>query len=542
MKRIKDSVVMKSLLGLMILLVLYSVVVAFIGFRGVTNALLEQYADGAFRTARTAAADVDANRIEEYRGSGGVSEEYLRVWSQLDELCNTQDATFVYVIEPDRTDYGHITFLFSTIHAGSPYTYYEFGYVRETTNDDYKAKYRLLCEGRSERELVIRDKGYIETDAHITAMIPLKDDTGATAAILCVQRQRDALTTARKSLIAKVLAALVMIGFAAFVVQSLYLNRVFLYPVRTITDEANRFARENITVGKKLTERIRNTDEIGQLAESIDSMEDQIKSYVRNLTRITADSERMATELSLASRIQEDMLPNIYPAFPDRHEFDIHASMDPAREVGGDFYNFILVDDDHLALMIADVSGKGVPGALFMMASMILMTNSVRMGRRPGEVLEYTNNVICARNREQMFITVWLGILEISTGRLTAANAGHEYPVLMRSGGKYELIKDKHGFVIGGMEDMKYREYELILRRGDKLFLYTDGVPEAVDTENRMLGTERMLSALNSDPDAAPRSTIRNVRREMDAFTGSAEQFDDITMLALSYFGPDAEE
>ena len=325
-------------------------------------------------------------------------------------------------------------------------------------------------------------------------------------------------------------------------VQSLYLNRVFLYPVRTITDEANRFARENITVGKKLTERIRNTDEIGQLAESIDSMEDQIKSYVRNLTRITADSERMATELSLASRIQEDMLPNIYPAFPDRHEFDIHASMDPAREVGGDFYNFILVDDDHLALMIADVSGKGVPGALFMMASMILMTNSVRMGRRPGEVLEYTNNVICSRNREQMFITVWLGILEISTGRLTAANAGHEYPVLMRSGGKYELIKDKHGFVIGGMEDMKYREYELILRRGDKLFLYTDGVPEAVDTENRMFGTERMLSALNSDPDAAPRSTIRNVRREMDAFTGSAEQFDDITMLALSYFGPDAEE
>ena len=542
MKRIKDSVVMKSLLGLMILLVLYSVVVAFIGFRGFTNALLEQYADGAFRTARTAAADVDANRIEEYRGSGGVSEEYLRVWSRLDELCNTQDATFVYVIEPDRTDYGHITFLFSTIHAGSPYTYYEFGYVRETTNDDYKAKYRLLCEGRSERELVIRDKGYIETDAHITAMIPLKDDTGATAAILCVQRQMDALTTARKSFIAKVLAALVMIGFAAFVVQSLYLNRVFLYPVRTITDEANRFARENITVGKKLTERIRNTDEIGQLAESIDSMEDQIKSYVRNLTRITADSERMATELSLASRIQEDMLPNIYPAFPDRHEFDIHASMDPAREVGGDFYNFILVDDDHLALMIADVSGKGVPGALFMMASMILITNSVRMGRRPGEVLEYTNNVICARNREQMFITVWLGILEISTGRLTAANAGHEYPVLMRSGGKYELIKDKHGFVIGGMEDMKYREYELILRRGDKLFLYTDGVPEAVDTENRMFGTERMLSALNSDPDAAPRSTIRNVRREMDAFTGSAEQFDDITMLALSYFGPDAEE
>ena len=541
MKKIKDSVVLKSLLGLMILLVLYSVVVACIGFRGFTDALLEQYTEGAFRTARTAAMVVDANRIEEYRSSGGVTEEYSRVWERLDELCNTQDATFVYVIEPDRTDYGHITFLFSTIHADSPYTYYEFGYVRETTNDDYKAKYRLLCEGMSDRELVIRDKGYIETDAHITAMVPLTDDMGSVRAILCVQRQMDTLTTARKDFIARVLIALILIGFAAFVGQSLYLTRVFLYPVRTITDEANRFARENITVGKKLTERIKNTDELGRLAESIDSMEDQIKNYVRNLTRITADSERMATELSLASRIQDDMLPNIYPAFPDRYEFDIHATMDPAREVGGDFYNFFLVDEDHLGLMIADVSGKGVPGALFMMSSMILLTNSVRMGRDPGEVLEYVNETICANNREQMFITVWLGILEISTGRITAATAGHEYPALMRSGGQYELIKDKHGFVIGGMEGMKYREYELVLSRGDKFFLYTDGVPEAVNTNNEMFGTERMLTALNSEPDADPLTTLKNVRRSMDTFTGNAEQFDDITMLSLSYFGPDGE-
>ncbi len=246
---------------------------------------------------------------------------------------------------------------------------------------------------------------------------------------------------------------------------------------------------------------------------------------------------RIKSELDLATRIQADMLPNIYPAFPDRREFDIYAAMDPAKEVGGDFYDFFLIDDDHLCMVMADVSGKGVPAALFMMASKIILANNAMAGKSPAQILTAANAAVCAHNREEMFVTVWLGILEISTGKLTAANAGHEYPILKHADGAYELIKDKHGFVIGGMDGVRYGEYELTLEPGAALFLYTDGVPEATDAEGAMFGTERLLAALNAAPAAAPDAVLQNVRAAVDDFVKGAEQFDDLTMLAFKYMG-----
>ena len=247
--------------------------------------------------------------------------------------------------------------------------------------------------------------------------------------------------------------------------------------------------------------------------------------------------ERSRLELALAQRIQADMLPNIFPAYPERSEFDIYASMDPAKEVGGDFYDYFFVDDDHLGIVMADVSGKGVPAALFMMISKILVQNYAMAGHSVKETLEAVNHQICTNNREEMFVTVWFGILEISTGRLTAANAGHEYPALRTGEGLFELVKDKHGFVIGGMDGVKYREYELQLMPGARLFLYTDGVPEATNAEKELFGTDRMLEALNADPNAAPEDILKNVRAAVDAFVKDAEQFDDLTMLCVEYKG-----
>ena len=243
------------------------------------------------------------------------------------------------------------------------------------------------------------------------------------------------------------------------------------------------------------------------------------------------------TELNMATKIQTSMLPSIFPAFPDRPEFDIYASMDPAKEVGGDFYDFFMTDDDHLAIVIADVSGKGVPAALFMMASRIILSGYAKQGRTPADILEQTNETICQNNPEEMFVTVWLGILEISTGKLTAANAGHEYPVIMHPDGDFELLKDKHGFVIGGMSGMKYTDYELSLEPGSRVFLYTDGVPEAADPEKTPFGTSRMLAALNSRKDASPERMLGGVREAVDGFVRDAEQFDDLTMLGLEYKG-----
>ena len=287
----------------------------------------------------------------------------------------------------------------------------------------------------------------------------------------------------------------------------------------------------------EMKDSYRTHDEIEVLAEAFDDLSKKTRQYIEDITEITKEKERVNTELNMANQIQSSMLPHIFPAFPNRHELDIYATMDPAREVGGDFYDFFLVDEDHLALVIADVSGKGVPGALFMMVSKAILKNTAMMGKSPGEILTATNEMICSNNKMQMFVTVWLGILEISTGKIVAANAGHEYPALSQ-GGAFALLKDKHNFIIGGMDGVRYKEYEIQMKPGDRLFLYTDGVPEATDTENRMFGTDRMLDALNAEPDVSPKRILKNVRGSVDAFVKDSEQFDDLTMMCIEYNGP----
>ena len=328
-----------------------------------------------------------------------------------------------------------------------------------------------------------------------------------------------------------------IVHLAVSIGQVTYLGRRLLHPLQIITKEASRFASENEMRDEKLSSVIKNRDEIGQLARAIDQMEEQIQSYVEKITSITAEEEKMRTELSLAARIQLEALPGTFPAFPDRNEFDIYASMKPAKDVGGDFYDFFLVDDDHLCLVIADVSGKGIPAALFMMVSRTILANIAMMGMSPKEVLEKANEAICANNKEEMFVTVWLGILEISTGKVTAANAGHEYPVLKKPDQDFEILIDKHGFVLGGMEEVKYREYEFDMEPGSKLFLYTDGLPEATDNEQNMFGVELMMDALNESLNLSTKEILDHMKGRVDGFVGSAPQFDDLTMLCIEYFG-----
>ncbi len=250
------------------------------------------------------------------------------------------------------------------------------------------------------------------------------------------------------------------------------------------------------------------------------------------------EQERIVKELSTARQIQKSVLPHIFPPFPDRAEIDLFATMDPAKDVGGDFYDFYFIDEDHLCLVIADVSGKGIPAALFMMLSKRILEDLARQERTPSTILEKANDLLCDNNQAEMFVTVWLGILEISTGKLTAANAGHEFPAICKKGGSFELYKDTHGFVVGGMEGVHYKGYDLQLNPGDKLFVYTDGVPEATDGSGEMFGTDRMITALRSCADNTPEEILQGVRSAVDSFVGDAEQFDDLTMMCLEYKGP----
>ena len=238
-------------------------------------------------------------------------------------------------------------------------------------------------------------------------------------------------------------------------------------------------------------------------------------------------------DLELAKSIQTDSLPNVFPAFPEKTEFDIYASMDPAKAVGGDFYDFYLIDDDHLCLIIADVSGKGIPAALFMMSAKTILHNNALSSYSPAKILEKTNEAICRSNKEGMFVTVWIGILEISSGRLKAANAGHEFPMIKKAEGRFELLKDKHDLVIGVMEGMKYNDYELQLESGAKIFVYTDGLPEATDRFDQMFTTDRVVESLNKYKEKSPRNILEGISKDVNVFVDGAPQFDDLTMLCL---------
>lgn len=283
--------------------------------------------------------------------------------------------------------------------------------------------------------------------------------------------------------------------------------------------------------------KIKTGDELENLANSLKVMEIDLKSYEKDLNKITAEKERISAELNLATNIQADALPSKFPVFTERTEFKIFAKMTPAKEVGGDFYDFFLIDNDHLGLVMADVSGKGVPAALFMMNAKNLIKNYAMLGFGPAETLHQVNLRICESNDADLFVTVWFGILDINTGIITAANAGHDYPAVMHEGGAFALDENVHGMVVGLMDMAKFTDYEIKLEPGSKIFLYTDGVPEATRNDKKMYGLERMIKTLSLNKNLNPEEIIRIVREDVDEFVEDADQFDDITMLCVHYLG-----
>ena len=380
-----------------------------------------------------------------------------------------------------------------------------------------------------------------------TTGVPIFNDDGSIASFILADVSLEELLQGMRSFtilytIATILTVL-LLGF----LLSRHIRKNMVEPINMIAEAAEAYVKDKKD-GGTLSENhfkglgIDTGDEIENLYFTLSDMEKDLNAYEEDLTKAIQEQQRIGTELDLAKRIQEDMLPTIFPPFPERKDFDVYASMIPAKEVGGDFYDYFLIDDDHLCIIMADVSGKGVPAALFMMASKILLKTTAMAIPEPGKILARVNNQICSNNSLEMFVTAWLGILELSTGKLTAANAGHEYPIIRQHGGRYELYRDKHGFVMGGMEGMEYKEYEVLLKPGSEVFLYTDGVTEATSEKNEQFGTKRLLESLNSGLAPELKGVLERVNDAVDVFVGDAPQFDDITMLCLYYAGADATD
>lgn len=520
--------------AVVLLLAVFGVIVSILGFASFTSAFKREYSTSTYHMAATAATLVNGDHLDEYL-AGKEEDEYSRTQSYLDAYCRAMGVSLIYVIDVDTSDYGKFVSIFDSVDNSVDNTIYEpweLGHARETTNEEYRDKYEALYNREKPYETVYNTNPENGLHSHVTTLVPVKDASGDVSGILCIQRPAKELVDARRPYLVTIAISTVLLALIFAFFAGVYIKKQFVLPLRKVAGEATRFAKDN-TRGGGLAD-VSRIEEISNLAVSIDRMEEEMVRNIENLTRVTADNERIETELSLANRIQMNSVPVDFPAFPDRDDFDIYATMTPAKEVGGDFYNFFLIDDDHLAVAIGDVSGKGVPAALFMMVTNILVSYGARSRKSPAAILAFVNDDLCKHNTVDMFVTIWLGILELSSGKLTYSNAGHEDPAIFRkSEGRFELHKTKHGFIAGGMQGMHYADVETVLGNGDRLFIYTDGVPEATNSDEKMFGLDRMLEVLNKDPGVPLDRLLRSIHDDVDEFVGSAPQFDDLTMLCL---------
>ena len=344
------------------------------------------------------------------------------------------------------------------------------------------------------------------------------------------------------SVIRQVLTSAAVLFLATIVLYHFLLKRILLRIAGLKKNVEEYSQTKNPDVAKTIRESKGQEDELGLLSDEFSEMITELEDYMINLQKVTKEKERIGAELSVATQIQADMLPRVFPAFPTRPEFDIYATMNPAKEVGGDFYDFFLVDEKHLAVVIADVSGKGVPAALFMVIAKTLIKNRMQMGEEPAKALMNVNEQLCEGNDAELFVTVWLALIDIETGHVIEANAGHEYPALKRRGGEFELIKTKHSPAVATIEGIRFKQAEFDLNPGDFIYVYTDGVTEATNSNEELFGEERLTRALNNNKEALPGELLPAVRRDIDEFVAEAPQFDDITMLGFLYYGKDGAE
>lgn len=335
-----------------------------------------------------------------------------------------------------------------------------------------------------------------------------------------------------------VIGIAINITFAVAISFLWYVERNIVIPLEMLSDSAKEFATGHADSNEMLKPnyiRINTGDEISSLAQSFNTMMSDIVEYMTNLKEITAEKERIGAELNVATHIQTSMLPCIFPAFPERDEFDIYASMHAAKEVGGDFYDFFVTDDNHLAVVIADVSGKGVPAALFMVIAKTLIKNHAQAGLNPAKVFEITNNQLCENNDAGMFVTAFMGILEIDSGIFTYVNAGHNPPLVSQGGEAAHWLSSKRGFVLAGFEGTKYHEQKINLNSNDSIFLYTDGVTEALNFQEELYSEKRLIElfSVNKLHMKTPGNALNVVSNDIKKFADGAEQADDITMLML---------
>ena len=520
------------IIGAVIFGTLMCIVNSYTGYREFKKELEVIYGTVTEQFAQTAATYVNNQKID-YWLENGADEEWYETNERLVDITEASELVYVYVtkISPD---YKSRTYVFDTVNRKEKNSkIIELGYVQslEKKDDYYIKKLRDVLEYGDNYSMFSYKKG----GGHVTSAVPLYDTTGKPCAIVSVVKPMHEIKEYKKKFLTSIITWALVLTALFIALYTLFLYMGIIRPILFVTYETSHFAEHHGELSGIL-KKVHGRNEIGTLAKSIEKMSLDMNRYISDLTHATAEKERLGAELNVATQIQADMLPRVFPPFENHPEVELFASMKPAKEVGGDFYDFYMIDDDHFAVVVGDVSGKGVPAALFMVITKTLLKDTAAHEHDPAKIFEHVNNILCEGNESGLFVTCWMGILTLSTGELNFANAGHTAPLIMQKG-EIKYLTTKPNLMLAGMEGMPYTKHSITLNKNDRLFIYTDGITEATNADNELYGEGRLLEMIKKINSKSSREILDSIQNDINDFVKDAPQFDDITMLEMAYKG-----
>jgi sigma-B regulation protein RsbU (phosphoserine phosphatase) len=517
---------------LLALMLAMAVILSIVSYMAIRSVYLRFYNEKAQQLVHIVSQRTNWEKLEPFVETGEADEyalDLMEFYNSVKENFLTEG--YLYLFVPGEHSFTYL--IEARTEDEDPDALAKWGDTFEYTEFEYKYLVPDIEAGRAHEEIIYM--GENEYGGGLETWAPVFDSAGNVRAMVEVDIRMPSFRQDLNGFVIRIIGVFILLVAAVLFLTLQYLNRSVTRPIVSLERSVNAYEHGKLELDAS---HYKKDDEIKGLAESFDEMTRRIAAYNEEVTRASAERERIGAEMDVARKMQTDSLPSVFPAFPERSDFDVFAGMIPAREIGGDFYDFFMVDDDHLALTVGDIAGKGIPVALFMVMVKTLIKNRVLQGLGPAEVMQSVSEQMLESDQADIFSTVWLAVIELSTGKGIAANAGHEHPVLRRAGGKFELQAYKHSPPLAAMEGVRFHDHGFQLEPGDTLFIYTDGLTDAVNAKNEIFGPGRIVDALNEEPEASPAMLIQMTKEAVFDYTGRDTQSDDMTMLVFKYFGP----
>ena len=542
MKRNKKKLSTKILSGVLLFaLIILICTAAAVGVYSFTVEIKEA-TDHAFALARSGARVIDGDRILDYINVIGTDANGNKIYYS-DENYN-EILVYLNAIQ-EENDLIMYYYVCVPVEDG-------LLYICDATTSEYPSPQGTV-EPLEPKEKEAVDLAFSRTPVEkrvmfgstrwgnlLTAFSPIFDSSGQPVALVGTDLSLNRILIKFSSYLALILATILVVTLIAAQLLFRVIRRVVIDPIEKLNNAVGSVVGE-LRGKAHFDPDIKTGDELEELANSFRKMDDDLHDYIGQLTAVTVDREHIRAEFDLAKRIQADMLPNEYPAFPERNDFDIYASLSSCEQIGGDFYDFFLIDDDHLAMTVGDVSGTGVPAALNMVILETLIKSRAMQSFTPADVLQSVSEQMISY-KTGLSSAVWLAVLELSSGKGIAINAGYGSPFLRREGKPFEQLEYQHFPEVGAAESARYRDHGFQLAPGDSVFLFSDGIRNARNNKEETFGDQRVLEVLNREPEATPSVLIQAVKQAVNRFSADVPQTDDYTMLCLKYYGTDESD